>query len=75
MIYMFDNAINFNYPIYFQSYNKNNYRRIFDDSHLEGQESKYVLEPQYYRKLLLFYTLDQINHELPYLCDEFEEFL
>jgi len=74
MIYMFENAINFNHSIYFQSNNKINYRRIFDESPLEGQESKYVLEPQYYSKLLLFYVLEQINPELLYLCDEFEEF-
>ncbi len=71
---MFYNTKNFNQPIYFQSNNNTNYRNIFSSSLLEGQENKYVLKPQQYSKLLLFYMLNQINQELPYLCDDFEEF-
>jgi hypothetical protein len=74
MYSMFCNATSFNQPIYFQSCNKDFYENIFKNSPMNGQESKYVLEPQYYNKLLLFYLLNEITPELPYLCDEFEEF-
>ncbi len=72
---MFCNATNFNQSIYFQANDKDNYRDIFKNSQMEGQENKYVLEPPFYSKLLLFYTLNQINPELLYLCDDFEDYI
>jgi hypothetical protein len=41
---------------------------------MHGQEEKYILKPEYYKKLLLFYVLNQINAELLYLCDDFEDY-
>ena len=71
---MFYDAFSFNQPIYFQSCNKDFYENIFKNSPMNGQETKYVLKPVFYSKLVLFYMLNQITPELPYLCDEFEEF-
>jgi hypothetical protein len=71
---MFDNAKNFNQPIYFK-YNENlNHEYMYYKTEIEGQESKYVLEPKYYSKLLLYYVLNKINHDLLYLCDDVEEY-
>jgi hypothetical protein len=74
MSLMFYKAVNYNQPVYFKLNDDIYNYDIFENSPMHGQESKYLLEPQFYSKLLLFYTLNQINPELLYLCDEFEEF-
>ena len=61
ILYMYNIAFaNFNQPIYFRSYIKKKY--LFDK-----HKNIYVLTPQHYNKLLLFYILNQINSELLYL--------
>jgi hypothetical protein len=72
--YVFMDAMNFNQPIYFQLYHYRINTAIFENSPMEGQESKYVLEPKYYSKLLMYYVLNKINHDLLYLCDDVEEY-
>ncbi len=72
MTYMFAKAINFNHPIYFQSIESND--EIFKNSPMKEQTQKYILTPAYYKKLFVTYALNQVNPELLYLVDEFEEF-
>ena len=71
---MFYKAVNYNQPIYFKLNNDIYIYDIFKNSPMAGQESKYVLEPSNYYKLILFTLLNKINETLPYLCDEFDEF-
>lgn len=69
---MFNFAINFNQPIYFHATSIN--YEIYYESPMSNKEEKYVLKPQYYKKLLLCYILNQITAELLYLCDDFEDY-
>ena len=72
--YVFKDAMNFNQPIYFQLFHYRINTDIFENSPMEGQELKYVLEPKYYSKLLLYYVLNKINQDLLYLCDDVETY-
>ena len=72
--WIFYKATNFDQPIYFQLNDKYEYTEIFKYSPMQGQESKYLLKPAFYNKLFVMYALNQINPELLYLLDEFEEF-
>ncbi len=73
--FIFYAATAFNNPIYFQLDDDKYDMRIFEKSLLEKQEKKYVLTSQFYKKLLVFYVLNQLTSELLYICDTFEEFL
>jgi hypothetical protein len=64
---MFWGAKNLNQPIYFKLYESN--YEIFEKSLMENNEKKYILKPELYNKLILFYVLNQINEELLYLFD------
>ncbi len=71
---MFNNAISFRHPIYFKFNDTSVDYTIFDNSHFDDEDDKYLLSTIKYSKLLLFYALNKINTDLLFLCDKFDKF-